>query len=68
MLTMLNGIYTTVGNFDDFVQRNKRRLKWRKLNKQLDGLVVVLLESVNLLTTTSQARVLITWLSFKVSK
>ena len=57
---MLNGVDTTVGDFDDFVERDKRRLKRRKLNQQLDGLAVVLLESVNLLAAASQTRVLIT--------
>jgi len=56
---VLDGVDTTVGDFDDFVQRYERRLKRRELYEQLDGFVVVLLQTVDLLTATSETGVLV---------
>ena len=61
VLTMLNGVDTTVGNFDDLVQRYKWRLKRRELNEQLDGFAVILFEAVDLLAATSQSSVLVSF-------
>lgn len=50
--TMLDSVHSPIGDLDDFVQCDKRRLQWRQLNKQLDSALVVFLQFGQLLTST----------------
>lgn len=59
LFTMFNGIDSSVSNFDDLVQYNERRLKRRQVNEHINGLCEVLLNTVNLLTTSRQTSVFI---------
>lgn len=56
---MFNGVDSSVGNFDDLVQYNERRLKRSQVNEHVNGLSEVLLYTVNLLATSRQTGVFI---------
>lgn len=56
---MFDGVDSAVGDFDHLVERDEGRLQGGQLHQQLDRLRVVLLQPVDLLTSSRQTRQLI---------